>query len=87
MLDSFVICVEVKFGVGLRERFGTGARYFFERFGLAERLVKVEGERERDRFRVFVGGPRYSLLGMLVVLFCVATRGGDLETEERSVKC
>lgn len=80
------MCVEVKLGVGLRERFWMGARCccFLVRFGLAERRVKAEGERERERLRVLVGGPRYSLLGVLpvVVVFCVeATLGGDLEKE------
>lgn len=79
MLDNLVMCVEVKFGVGLRERFCAGAKYFFEIFGLAERLVNEDGERERERFRVFVGGPRYSLLGTVVLLFCAVTRGGDLK--------
>lgn len=77
------MCVDVKFGVGLRERFGRGARCFFERFGEAERLVNVEGERERERLRVFVGGPRYSLLG--AVPFGTATRGGDLNKKRFSI--
>lgn len=46
----------------------------------------MEGERERERFRVLVGGPRYSLLGigvevLLVVWFDV--RGGDLENKDK----
>lgn len=79
--------VEVKLGVGLLERFWAGARYFLVRLGLAERRVKEEGERERERFRELVGGPRYSFWGAVgVVPLVIATRGGDLEGGEERVR-
>lgn len=71
---SFVICVDVKFGVGLLERLCGGANDFLWRFGLAERLesnwVRAEADGDLDLERMPVGGDKYPFFsGESVTLF------------------
>lgn len=64
-LDSFVMCVDTKLGVGLLDLLGGGARFLRVSRGdtdLRESIYVIcEGERERDRLMAFMGAPRYSL--------------------------